>query len=57
MSSEFEAKSLQKASFYIQDKLDLLKKGGANPQKDNVYIVEDKKESMFQRFVGSIFHK
>ena len=53
--SNFEPKSIKEASHYLQDKLDLFKKGGATEKKDNVYIVESKKDSMFKRFVGSIF--
>ena len=53
--NNFEAKSLHKASHYIQDKLDLFKKGGASNTKENVYIVEEKKDSMFKRLLGSMF--
>ena len=53
--SDFEPKSIKKASHYLQDKLDLFKKGGAVEKEDNVYVVESKKDSMFKRFVGSIF--
>lgn len=55
--SEFEPKKLQEASHYLQDKLDLFKKGGAKPNINNAYILEDKKNTMFKRFVNSIFQK
>jgi len=53
--NNFEAKAIKQASHYLQDKLDLFKKGGALSQKENVYKLEEKKETMFTRFVGSIF--
>ncbi len=55
--SDFEPVEIRKASNYLQDKLNLFKKGGATPRKDNVYIVEEQKITMFKRFVNSIFHK
>lgn len=55
--NSFEPKEMQKAAHYLQDKLDLFKKGGALPQPTNAYILDDKKDTMFQRFVGSIFSK
>lgn len=55
--NNFEAKALKEASHYLEDKLNLFKKGGATPSKKNVYKVEDKKESAFGKFVGSIFNK
>lgn len=55
--NNFEAKSLKEASRYLEDKLNLFKKGGAKPNKKNVYILDDKKETMFEKFVGSIFNK
>lgn len=53
--NNFEPKSIKEASNYLQDKLDLFKKGGALSHKENVYKIEDKRETMFKRFVGSIF--
>ena len=50
-------KALKEASHYLEDKLNLFKKGGAKPNKKNVYPIDNKKESMFDKFVGSIFHK
>ena len=55
--NNFEAKALKEASHYLEDKLDLFKKGGAKPSVKNVYKVDEKKESMFDKFVGSIFNK
>ena len=55
--NEFEPREIKKASNYLQDKLNLFKKGGAKPRKDNVYVVEDQKTTLFKRFVNSIFHK
>jgi len=55
--NNFEAKALKEASHYLEDKLNLFKKGGAKPSKKNVYPIDNKKESMFDKFVGSIFHK
>jgi len=55
--NNFEAKALKEASHYLEDKLNLFKKGGAKPSKKNVYVLDDKKETMFEKFVGSIFHK
>ena len=57
MSSEFEAKKLKEASNYLEDKLNLFKKGGAVPKGDNSYQLDNKKATIFQRFVDSIFHK
>jgi hypothetical protein len=54
--NEFEPKKLNEASKYLQNKLDLFKKGGAYVYK-NAYKLEDRKSTMFQRFVDSIFHK
>ena len=55
--NNFEAKALKEASHYLEDKLNLFKKGGAQPNKKNAYLVDNKKESMFDKFVGSIFSK
>jgi len=55
--NNFEARSLKEASHYLEDKLNLFKKGGANLNKKNVYVVEDKKEKGFKKFVDSIFSK
>jgi hypothetical protein len=55
--NEFEPKKLKEASHYLQDKLDLFKKGGAKPSENNAYILENKKNTMFKRFVNSIFQK
>ncbi|MFT5660238.1 MAG: hypothetical protein ACI9TV_000879 [Sulfurimonas sp.] len=55
--NNFEAKALKEASHYLEDKLNLFKKGGAQPSKKNVYKLDEKKESMFNKFVGSIFSK
>lgn len=55
--NDFEPVKLKEASHYLENKLDLFKKGGATPKKDNVYILEDKKTTMFSRLVSSIFHK
>lgn len=53
--NDFQAKEIHKASNYLQDKLDLFKKGGALSHKENVYKIEEKKDTMFKRFVGSLF--
>ena len=55
--NDFEAKKIKESSRYLQDKLNLFKKGGAILSQDNVYKVEDKKTTIFQRFVDTIFHK
>ena len=55
--SSFHPTKMREASNYLQDKLDLFKKGGAKPQINNVYILEDKKNTIFKRFVNSIFQK
>jgi len=55
--SEFEAKKIKEASRYLEDKLNLFKKGGATSKKDNAYALEDKKSTIFQRFVDTIFKK
>lgn len=55
--NNFEAKALKEASHYLEDKLNLFKKGGAKTSKKNVYVLDDKKESMFNKLVGSIFNK
>ena len=57
MSSEFEAKKIKEASHYLEDKLNLFKKGGAITKNENAYELEDKKSTIFQRFVSSIFNK
>ncbi len=53
--NDFEPKAIKEASHYLQDKLNLFKKGGALSHKDNSYKLEDKKDTMFKRIVGSIF--
>lgn len=53
--NDFVPKDLKKASHYLQDKLDLFKKGGANLKEENVYVLEERKESILKRLVGSIF--
>jgi len=53
--SNFDPKAIRKASHYLQDRLDLFRKGGAKEKEDNVYVIESKKDSMIKRFVGSIF--
>lgn len=53
--NEFEPKAIKKASHYLQDKLEMFKKGGAADKENNVYVIESKKDSMLKRFVGSIF--
>lgn len=55
--NDFEPAEIKKASNYLQDKLNLFKKGGATPRKDNVYIIEEEKTTIFKRFVNSIFQK
>ena len=55
--NDFEAKKIKESSHYLQDKLNLFKKGGATNSQNNVYQVEDKKTTMFQRFVDTIFNK
>ena len=55
--NDFQPKKMQEASHYLQDKLNLFKQAGATPQINNVYILEDKKNTIFKRFVDSIFHK
>ena len=53
--NDFQAKDLHKAAHYLQDKINLFKKGGALDTKENVYVVEEKKDSMLKRLVGSMF--
>jgi len=53
--NNFEPKALHEASSYLQDKMNLFKKGGATDNEKNVYIVEEKKDSVFKRLVGSVF--
>ena len=55
--NEFEAKKIKEASHYLEDKLNLFKKGGAVKKEDNAYKLENKKSTIFQRFVDTIFHK
>lgn len=59
--NSFEARALKEASHYLEDKLNLFKKGGAKPSKKNVYIIEENeeevKETMFKKFMGSLFSK
>lgn len=55
--NNFEAKALKSASHYLEDKLNLFKKGGAQPSKKNVYKLADKKQSIFDKLVGTIFSK
>jgi len=55
--NNFEAKDLKEASKYLEDKLNLFKKGGAKSSKQNAYKLDEKKESMFDKLVGSIFSK
>ena len=40
-----------------KDKLKLFKEGGLKPNEKNVYKLDEKKESIFNKLVGSIFHK
>ena len=53
--SKFEPKAIKKASLYLQEKLSLFKKSEIKDDEKNIYIVEDKKESIFRRFINSIF--
>ena len=53
--NEFEPKAIKKASHYLQDKIDFLKQTEVASSTENVYIIEDKKDSKFKRFVNSIF--
>ncbi|WP_455757173.1 hypothetical protein [Sulfurimonas sp.] len=55
MNNNFEPKAIKEASHYLQDKLNLFKKGGAKPQEDNVYIIESKKDSVMKRLFGGFF--
>jgi hypothetical protein len=54
--NRFEAKNIHIASEYLQNKLNIFKQierkenGGKN-----IYIVEKKKESLFKRFINSLF--
>ena len=56
--NNFEAKSLKQASKYLQDKLDRFSNKTDDKQekeKENVYVVGDKKDFFLKRLVGSIF--
>ena len=53
--NNFEPKSIKEASHYLQDKLNLFKKGGASSKEDNVYVVEAKKDSVMKRLFGGFF--
>ncbi len=55
MSNNFEPKEIKKASRYLQSKLELLKIDRLKVQEENVYIVENKKDSMLKRLVRTIF--
>jgi hypothetical protein len=50
MNNQFTPQDIKKASKYLDKKLSSFKQ----PYK-NAYIIERKKESLFSRFVGSIF--
>ena len=56
--SNFEPKSIKMASYYLQDRLDIFKKGkGIKEDTGSIYVVDNtKKDSMLKRLVGSIFH-
>ncbi len=53
--NDFEPEAIKDASRYLQNKLDLFKKGGVLAHKENVYKMKNKKETMFKRIVGSLF--
>ncbi len=53
--SEFEPKEIKKASEYLGDKINLFKKVEAEPHKENIYVIENKKDSIFKRFINSLF--
>ena len=55
-NEEFEAKKIHESSLYLEDKLKQFKENREkNPIQQNVYIVEDKKSSLFQKIVNSFF--
>ena len=53
--NNFEPKEISKASKYLEEKLKIFKQESSKSEDKNVYIVEDKKDSLMKRFVGSIF--
>ena len=54
--NNFEPKSIKEASQYLQDKLNLFKRGGARLRENkSVYIIQDKKDSVMKRLVGGFF--
>lgn len=55
--NDFEAKKMKEASHYLEDRLNLFKKGGATVKEDNSYKLENKKSNIFQRLISSILHK
>ena len=52
--NSFEPKKIKEASKHLEEKLKLLQKNNNDDEK-NVYKVEGKKDSSFQRFVNLIF--
>ncbi len=61
--NNFEAKSLKEASSYLSTRLLAFEKDTSfsnvskknKEEKNNVYVIEAKKDSMMKRLVGSIF--
>ena len=56
--NNFEPVAIKKASHYLGDKLNLFKKDETQIEADkkskNIYIIENKKESLFRR-LGNLF--
>ena len=56
MSKEFEATNIHQASLYLDEKLQQFKQDdGEKKPLENVYVVEDKKDSFLTRIVSSLF--
>ncbi len=53
--NKFKPTAIHEASEYLQKRLNHFKKAGGSDTKENVYVVEDKKDSILKRFVGSMF--
>lgn len=48
--NNFDAKYLRLSAKYLQEKLDLI-----DSKVKNVYVIEEKKESTFNRLINNIF--
>jgi len=53
--NNFEAKEIIKASKYLESKLQMFQLNSPKGEDKNVYVVEDKKDSLVKRFVGGMF--